>query len=413
MPNKEIYAAIELADYEVRLVVGEFYENHLNILRVERVRHNGIQQQVIVNEGSIINAIMSACEKTSNILGYKIERVLLVMPSANVTHQNGRVNVKTRYGKIQLADIQRGMNEVIMSEHDEDLELVNVGGIKYIVNGIGSRKIPFNEECDHFSIELDLFYADKNILYSYAKCVEKANLEIQDISLDAYAIGEEAALFEKAISNYIVLVNLGRQTTTLSLFSQGKLVNSEVMPNGYGDWVSRLQEALGIKTEVAVRLLSENPCFEEKEYSDAPVFIWAEKNEERTISLRQLHEITYQSAKDWAQRIHDAYAVIQQNGPCKVVVSGDGSEFLGVESLLPIIGEDVTLYTPQTIGGRSSSLVAVLGMFYAWRDINKIRNSSSICTEQRFIEESIKGTRKNSEEQGFTKKLMNIIMNEK
>ena len=53
-------------------------------------------------------------------------------------------------------------------------------------------------------------YADKKTVYDYARCVELANLEILDICLDAYAMAQEAAVFEQAIDRYIVQVDLSR-----------------------------------------------------------------------------------------------------------------------------------------------------------------------------------------------------------
>ena len=41
MARKEIYAALEIADHEVRLVVGEMVDSRLNILRVERAAGGG------------------------------------------------------------------------------------------------------------------------------------------------------------------------------------------------------------------------------------------------------------------------------------------------------------------------------------------------------------------------------------
>ena len=105
-------------------------------------------------------------------------------------------------GKVRLSDVQNGINEAIQYSPEENLELVNVGCIKYVINGISSRKLPLNEVCDAFSMEIDLFYANKRILYSYARCVEKAGLQILDICLDAYAIAEEAAIFEQTIEYY-------------------------------------------------------------------------------------------------------------------------------------------------------------------------------------------------------------------
>lgn len=414
MANKQILASVEIADHEVRLVVGEFHENHLNILRVERVRHNGVENQKIVHEGSIIKALMNACENCSNVLGYKLERVLLSVPSVNMKKFSGKVNVEVKSGRIQLADIQRGINEVITSEHDEELELVNIGSIKYILNGIGSRKLPLNEECDQFTIDLDLFYCDKSTLYAYANVIEKANLEILDICLDSYAIGEEAALFEQAVGNYMILIDLERQTTTLSLFSHGKLLNSEVMYSGYGSWLSPLVSHTGLSREVCARLLSENAVLKDEQYADDPVFLWARKDSEETLSLKQIHELVKEPANKWLEIMKNACAPILESGNCQVVLTGEGCEVSGLKDVVDMIAPKASIYVPQTIGVRDCALSAVLGMFYAWRDINKIRNSSKIAANERSIEDSLKSSRtKHPEENGFTKKLMNIIMSEK
>ena len=232
MSDKQIYASVEIADHEVRLVVGEFYETRFNILRVEKVRFNGVEDSIIVNESNVVTALIKAVDNASNILGYRIERILLAIPCVDVKRHSRRVNVMVKSGKVRLSDVQNGINEAIQYSPEENLELVNVGCIKYVINGISSRKLPLNEVCDAFSMEIDLFYANKRILYSYARCVEKAGLQILDICLDAYAIAEEAAIFEQTIENYIVLLNLSRQNTTLSLFSHGKLLSCETLNEG-------------------------------------------------------------------------------------------------------------------------------------------------------------------------------------
>ncbi len=60
MKRKQIFAALEIADHEVRLVVGEFHETRFNILRVERVKTTGIINKVVVDEQNIVNAVMKA-----------------------------------------------------------------------------------------------------------------------------------------------------------------------------------------------------------------------------------------------------------------------------------------------------------------------------------------------------------------
>ena len=412
--SKQIYAALEIADHEVRLVVGEFHESHFNVLRVERTRHNGIENLQIVNEAQVISALTKAVENASNILGYKIERVLLAVPCVSVKKKTRKVSVSIPSGMIQLSDLQKGINQAVSIRPEDYLELVNVGGIKYIVNGIGSRKMPIGENCEQLTMEIDLFYADKMTLYRYAGAVEKAGLEIMDICLDAYAIGEEAALFEQTIENYIVLVNFARQSTTLSLFSQGKLLNCETLYQGYGSWVSQVRNATEIKTDLACRLIFENAAFDEKNCSDTPIFLWANNGEEKTLSGRQLNELVKKEAYAWIEKIKNAVTPIKEAGNVKVVVTGDGCEIVGMKKLLEQLEMDVTIYVPQTIGARNTGLTTCLGMFYAWQSINAIRAKKTICSEPLWIEEAIHNVNgKNNDEAGFTKKLVKIIMNDK
>ena len=99
-------------------------------------------------------------------LGYRIERVLLALPSVNVQRHNRRVHVIPQESskRIRLSDVQKALNEAVSYKPDEQVELVNVGCIKYIVNGITSRKIPIDEVCDILLMDVDLLYADKKTL---------------------------------------------------------------------------------------------------------------------------------------------------------------------------------------------------------------------------------------------------------
>ena len=57
MIKKEIYAAVEIADHEIRLVVGEFFDTRFNILRVERTPVKGVENKRITDEQDVVNGI--------------------------------------------------------------------------------------------------------------------------------------------------------------------------------------------------------------------------------------------------------------------------------------------------------------------------------------------------------------------
>ena len=88
MSKKRVYASIEIADQEIRLVVLEIFESRYNVLRVESVACSGVQNQTIVNEANVVSAIRTAVTNAQAALGYRIERVLLAIPSVNVMRSN-------------------------------------------------------------------------------------------------------------------------------------------------------------------------------------------------------------------------------------------------------------------------------------------------------------------------------------
>ena len=71
MARKEIYAALEIADHEVRLVVGEMFDSRLNILRVERAAGGGVEKREINDEKAVVAAIRKAAADASAALGYR------------------------------------------------------------------------------------------------------------------------------------------------------------------------------------------------------------------------------------------------------------------------------------------------------------------------------------------------------
>lgn len=418
MKRKQIFAALEIADHEVRLVVGEFHETRFNILRVERVKTTGVLNKVIVDEQNVISAVMKAVQNASNVLGYRIERVLLAIPSVDVTRFNKRVNVFIEDGskRVRLSHIQSGINEAVSYRPDKDLELVNIGCIKYITNGITSRKMPINEVCDVLTMNIDLLYANKEIVYAYARCAEKSGLEIIDICLDSYAIAEEAAIFEQTVDKYVILIDLERQNTTLSLFTHGKLVNCEVLEEGYGDWIEPLKRTYGLPIDVGFRLIQNTCSLEEKEVGDSIVYIWSENGTSHQLNERDLFKCVAPRIDAWVQMINETSQPIVDSGNVRYILTGEGLEIQELEKVIQRLNAQAQIYVPQTIGARDCALVPCLGLFYSWKSQLAIRKDERTSCDQRDVEKVVESINKPSasdDEGGFTKKLKSMLLSDK
>ena len=94
MRKKKVYATLEIADQEIRLIVLEIFEGRNNVLRVERVHCSGVQNQKIIDEAAVVKAIQEACKNAQSALGFRIERVLLAIPSINVQRCSQKIHVQ-------------------------------------------------------------------------------------------------------------------------------------------------------------------------------------------------------------------------------------------------------------------------------------------------------------------------------
>ena len=81
MSEKQIFAALEIADHEVRLIVGEFFNTRFNIIKVERVPVTGLVFNEVTNPEAITEAIRRAVQQSAKRIGEDPSRDMLSIHS--------------------------------------------------------------------------------------------------------------------------------------------------------------------------------------------------------------------------------------------------------------------------------------------------------------------------------------------
>ena len=416
MSKKRVYASIEIADQEIRLVVLEIFESRYNVLRVESVACSGVQNQTIVNEANVVSAIRTAVTNAQAALGYRIERVLLAIPSVNVMRSNQKVHVQIEDGtkSIRLFHIQQGYNKAIQKKLGDDVEFVNANRISYIVNGQETKKIPLSQTCEEFTMDIDLLYANKEMIYAYARCIEQANLEILDLCLDSYAIAQETAVLVQSNDRPIIQLDLEKDHCTMGFFTNGRLISCANLENGYNSFVEDITKKYRLSDEVGYRLLQNIFSGNEDENSDVIVYIEQKEDMRVEITAKELANVCLPKIRQWIANVNEACTPIVRQGNAQYVITGKGSNISVLKDMDKAFNAEALIYEEQSIGARDGSYVCGLGMAYAWQDINRIRHSDKISANNNELEASIDSINQQSKngEGGFTKKLKSVILSE-
>ena len=371
MSDKQIFAALEVADHEVRLIVGEFFNTRFNVIKVERIPCFGLSYNSVVDAEAISKAIRTAADNVSRMIGADIRKVILAMPSYRMKRYSVRstVDVEGIDGVVTIQDVRNAISKAEQMKISKEYALIQTVCVKYIVNGIATRRVPIGERCSQLSVDIDLLCADRKLSYDLVMAVEKSGISVLDIFPDVYACAKEAALFERTVNQQVILLKLEREETTLTLLRKGRINTSLISPAGLGTFVEPVVEKYGIKTDTAVELLKYSVKLDKEKFSRNSIHIWAEGDETHTISEEQLVSCIGKNLNQWMDAIEKTCSPILQAGPTTVMITGEGGEMLGFSELLSQkLGVECQCYVPETLGARNAGLTACLGLFYAYQD---------------------------------------------
>ncbi|MCF0106679.1 MAG: hypothetical protein HUJ53_07955 [Holdemanella sp.] len=418
MSKKKVYASLEIADQEIRLVVLEIFDGRYNVLRTESVECQGVVKQKIVDEANVVTSIRQAVTNAQAALGYRIERVLLAIPSVNVQRNNQKIHVMVDDGtkSIRLFHIQQGYNKAIQRRVSDDVEFVNANRVLYIVNDEEIRKVPVSKNAEDFYMDIDLLYADKETIYSYARCVEQANLEILDLCLDSYAIAQQAAVLVQSYDRLMIQVDLEEEHCTISLFQKGRMMNTITLETGYMSFIEDLQKEYALSNAVSYRLLQNVLTSDVEEAKDIIVYIEQKEDTRIEITEKQLVQSVLPKMQAWIDQVNDACDPIVKKAKSRYLLTGKGANISTFKELEKKFNADARVYEEMNMGARSGAYVCCLGMAYAWNEINEIRHSDKISVNNNELEASIDTIRaktKANEDGNFTKKLKNVILTER
>ena len=99
---KEIISSLDIGSSTIKLVVGEVYNNEVNVLSVSEVKSKGVKKGIIVNPEETLVSLKEAFNRTEEMLNIKINKVVLLVPSYYAEFIIKYLIIKNSYQSCQL-----------------------------------------------------------------------------------------------------------------------------------------------------------------------------------------------------------------------------------------------------------------------------------------------------------------------
>ena len=372
---KKIYTSIDIGSDTIKFVVAENNKNSVNVLAAHEEKSKGIRKGLIVDPNLAINAIKDGIKELKKSLGININKVIVNIPDYNSKFMfvTSEMNITNEDGIISTEDVNKIIKSAVYSKIDNDYELITVIPLTFIVDNNPVQK-PVGKTGKNLGIKGIMITAPKKNIYSVLSVMEGAGLEVVDITISG--LGDYFEVRNEDLDKKIgAIINIGHETTNVSVFNRGKIMNTETIQLGGINVDKDLSymfninvfDARVIKEKFASahkRFIALNDVYEIK--NTAGEYIKLNQIEVTGIVMDRITEILELARKQ--------ILLLTKQNISYIVITGGLTEIRAFKNLVyEIFGKSVIIYTEDTLGIRNNKYISSIGMIKYYIDKMEIR----------------------------------------
>ncbi len=248
---RRIIASLDVGSASIKLIVGEIVRDKLNVLACVETPSEGIKKGYIINGASALEAFQETFKKCESILGIPIKKVIVSIPAmyTDCFLSNGTVSVSNSDKVIKNEDIVKAMQKCVYNKIAPNRELVTVLPTSFKVNEEVVNN-PLNMIAESFIMKAIVVTVPKKNITGINEILNTLGVTLVDVVISP--LGDYYEHKNKDINHEIVsVVNIGEETTTVSIFNHGILTNLEVIDIGGNAITSDLSYVYKISLENA------------------------------------------------------------------------------------------------------------------------------------------------------------------
>jgi len=349
MPAREIITGLDVGTAKVASVVGQKREEGLDIIGVGLAPCSGLRKGMVVDIEETVSSISASLEQAERMAGVPVEHAYIGIGGAHITSSNskGVIAVSRADGEISSEDVHRVVEAARAVSMPTNREILHVIPRFYIVDGQEGIKDPVGMTGIRLEVEAHVIGGSTPVIKNLSKCVYQAGVEIDDLVFNGLA-ASSAYLSKKQKEIGVILVDIGAGTTELTVFEEGNILHSAVLPLGSAHITNDI--AIGLRTSIdtAEQIKIEHGRANSAEVEDKEIDLSAiDSQEEQTASLKYISEIIEARFSEIFNLIKDELKTIGRDEtlPGGAILVGGGTKVEGVTD----IAKD-TLKIPASIG---------------------------------------------------------------
>lgn len=402
---RHIYTSIDLGSDTVKALTCELYNGKLNLLTSSTVKSAGIRKGVIVDFDLALASVSKAIGELENDLGIRINKVIVNVPSyfSDFNVVRGKVSIEK---VVTGADIVKVLQNGVKGNIEPGKEMLTVIPIDFAVDDETLLLDPKGKKGKNLFVRAVLITMPKKNIYSVINLFDKMGIEVEDISIDE--IGDLYAFKNEKINNSIgIVVNIGHNITTVSLFNKGIIVKNSILQMGGSNVTNDLSYIFKLDLKEA-EMVKEKFAVAKAEYASVNDVISINNIKLNQKEVSEVVESRLEEILNFVKK--EIYSLTDKQFSYIIITGGTVNINYFDVLLKQVLGENASIGKVKLLGASDNRYSSVIGntVYY----INKLKlkgeNSTMVDSENETI---LSSPRKNTNETMISK-VINFFANE-
>ncbi len=351
MPRDSVVVGLDIGSNKIRTVIANVDERDIlpNVVGAGVSPSAGLRKGAIVDVNETISAITASLEDAERMSGDPIHHAVVAVSGVHLASLNSKGVIAVPHGgEISAADVERVLEAAQAVNIQANRQILRVIPQNYTVDDQTGIRNPLGMKGVRLEVEAHIITGLTPALKNLENAVHQSGVDVDDF-IPASLAAAEAVLSKRQKELGVVAVDIGASSTGISVFEEGVVIGTFVLPVG-GDSVTN-DVAIGLRTSIdaAEKLKIEYGTCKPADVSERETVDLAaiSKADSQVVDRRQLAEIIYARYHEILSMVNEKLAELDRDGqlPAGAVITGGGAK---IPELIELARE--TLSLPVQIG---------------------------------------------------------------
>ena len=334
--GNDFIASIDIGTEKIAVLVAEKEDDNLRLIGHSIGPSAGVRKGHVTDIKSLSRAISKTVEEANKSFNGEIALVRANLSDTHLTciNRNGRIPINQIVEKADVDKVLEVARAITKPTNKVELHVINK---KFILDETLVIENPVEMEASILESEVHIVTVSSSSLKHIEKSLEQSDLSVDIVVLDSIA-NSHTLLTQEDKDAGVCLLDFGAGVTNFSVFLQGGIVYSAVIPVGGNNITEEVVFAFDTSFDEAQRLKEQYGCAKASTVRGEHLveFVQATNKDPHQLSNLTLSEVVEEAYVDILSLVKNDLKHRNLEGSLKAgfVLCGGGAEIAGCEDLV-------------------------------------------------------------------------------